>query len=137
MTNGRTCGDLAVSRSFGDKACHPFVTSLPEITSFTLEKHSDQFIVLCCDGVWDVLTDQEVVNIIKYLLFFKPNQRNMFETLTHTLEIAHYFLLIRESSDKASAAYAVRDVAYSLGSQDNISVLIADFKWETEDTADK
>ena len=31
----------------------------PDIEAFTLEE-GDEFLILACDGIWDVLTNQEV-----------------------------------------------------------------------------
>jgi len=35
------------------------VVATPDIESFTLEE-GDEFLILACDGIWDVLTNQEV-----------------------------------------------------------------------------
>ena len=35
------------------------VTALPDIRKETLQP-GDEFLVLACDGIWDVLTNQEV-----------------------------------------------------------------------------
>ena len=48
------------------RACHyalqvlrNLVSALPEITVFDLHPTEDWFVVLACDGVWDVVTDEE------------------------------------------------------------------------------
>jgi hypothetical protein len=64
-------GRLSVSRSFGDAEAkipslggNPQVLiSTPEITSFKINKNSD-FIILGCDGIFDKLTNTEVVQSI-------------------------------------------------------------------------
>lgn len=55
--------DLSVSRSFGDIEAEPYVTYVPDIYRYRLEKN-DRFIILACDGLWDRLSNQEVVNFI-------------------------------------------------------------------------
>ena len=55
--------DLSVSRSFGDSDSVPFLTHRPELFRYKLDKN-DKFIVLACDGLWDVLQNFEVVNFI-------------------------------------------------------------------------
>lgn len=55
--------DLSVSRSFGDLEAEPYVTYIPDIYRYRLEKN-DRFIVMACDGLWDKLSNQEVVNFI-------------------------------------------------------------------------
>lgn len=38
---------------------HLQVVATPDIESFTLQP-GDEFIVLACDGIWDVMSNQEV-----------------------------------------------------------------------------
>ena len=53
MLFNRVMGRLAVSRAFGDKSLKPFVTAQPEVSTTQLFKEDD-FIILACDGLWDV-----------------------------------------------------------------------------------
>jgi serine/threonine protein phosphatase PrpC len=55
--------DLSLSRAFGDLECTPYVTHLPQIYRYKISS-SDQFIVFACDGLWDVMTNQDVVDHI-------------------------------------------------------------------------
>ncbi|KAE9603148.1 hypothetical protein Lal_00018756 [Lupinus albus] len=58
------CPGLAMSRAFGDfclKNCG--LTSVPDVFCRKLSKQ-DQFVVLASDGVWDVLTNNEVISIV-------------------------------------------------------------------------
>ncbi|GLJ11015.1 hypothetical protein SUGI_0140420 [Cryptomeria japonica] len=55
---------LAMARAFGDFCLKDFgVIAVPEITYRHLTSR-DQFVVLATDGVWDVLTNEEVVRIV-------------------------------------------------------------------------
>ncbi|GAB2285341.1 hypothetical protein Dimus_019795 [Dionaea muscipula] len=55
---------LAMARAFGDFCLKEYgVISVPEFTHRTLTD-KDQFIVLASDGVWDVLSNEEVVEIV-------------------------------------------------------------------------
>ncbi|KAL4433774.1 hypothetical protein ABPG75_000215 [Micractinium tetrahymenae] len=40
------------------------VVATPDIEQFTLEE-GDEFLVLACDGIWDVLTNQEAVDFVR------------------------------------------------------------------------
>lgn len=60
----RVQGSLAVSRALGDKYWHPYVIAEPEITMRTLDRQ-DEFLLLACDGIWDVLDNQAAVNDVK------------------------------------------------------------------------
>eukprot|EP00923_Selenidium_pygospionis_P019884 GHVN01034593.1.p2 GENE.GHVN01034593.1~~GHVN01034593.1.p2 ORF type:complete len:662 (+),score=142.88 GHVN01034593.1:5850-7835(+) len=66
---------LAVSRSMGDfslkEAKAGVLIAEPECTSRRLDPDNDQFIVVACDGVWDVMTDAEVVRSVGFSLFSK------------------------------------------------------------------
>ena len=69
VKNKRLNGRLAVSRAIGDnmfkhidKNKSPLI-SIPEINEFVLS-NKDKYIVLACDGLWDVMSNQEVVNFI-------------------------------------------------------------------------
>jgi len=66
---GRVFGTLAVSRSFGDsrykkpKTSQNFVTWEPAITTKELNP-SHRALVLACDGLWDVLSHNEVAESV-------------------------------------------------------------------------
>merc|ERR1712137_996322 len=66
---------LAVSRSFGDLlmkepqrygctgATGQLVIAMPEIHVYDLHPTEDRFLILACDGVWDVLGDDDAVGV--------------------------------------------------------------------------
>lgn len=55
---------LQVTRSIGDDDLKPAVTAEPEITESTLLAE-DEFLVMASDGLWDVMSSLDVINIIK------------------------------------------------------------------------
>ena len=68
----RVNGTLAVARAMGDfsfkrekkmSAEEQQVTCDPEIRKFGLERN-DEFLILACDGIWDVMTSQEAVDFV-------------------------------------------------------------------------
>lgn len=67
--NERVNGMLAISRAFGDHQLkapalpRDVVSNVPDITSTELTVE-DTFVILACDGLWDVMEDQESVNIV-------------------------------------------------------------------------
>lgn len=61
---GRTLGVLAVSRSFGDHAFKDFVPADPYTAAYEVDTSRSEFLVLCCDGVWDVMSDEEAVKMV-------------------------------------------------------------------------
>uniref|UniRef100_A0A7S2RB86 Protein-serine/threonine phosphatase n=1 Tax=Rhizochromulina marina TaxID=1034831 RepID=A0A7S2RB86_9STRA len=80
ITDGRLEGILAVSRAFGDIALKSkqlttgqlsndpteksALTAEPEVTH-TLVTVNDEFLVIATDGLWDVLSNQQVVNFVR------------------------------------------------------------------------
>lgn len=55
---------LAMSRAFGDYIVKNYgVISVPEVTHRRISKN-DKFVVLATDGVWDVLSNEQVVRIV-------------------------------------------------------------------------
>ncbi|XP_076950396.1 putative protein phosphatase 2C 73 [Bidens hawaiensis] len=55
---------LAMSRAFGDYCIKNFgLISMPEVTQWLITC-KDQFLVLASDGVWDVISNQEAVEIV-------------------------------------------------------------------------
>ncbi len=101
--------DLSVSKSFGDMDALPFVTHKPDIFKYKL-KNNDKFIILACDGLWDVISNQDACTFILNLL----NSNNKLENMN------------RHSPNN----YAQRLAEYAIesGSTDNVSVIIIFFK---------
>jgi len=103
----RVDGDLAVSRAYGDfqyktrpdlPAKDQKVTCYPDIMVHE-RTELDDVLLLGCDGVWDVLSSQEGVNIVREIL--NSGEKDM--------------LLVAEE---------VVDVALLKGSRDNISAVV-------------
>jgi len=65
--------DLSLSRAFGDIDTSPYVTHKPDISKVKLNK-KDKFIIFACDGLWDVLTNNQAVNFVNREL--KKNSKN-------------------------------------------------------------
>ncbi|XP_073042154.1 probable protein phosphatase 2C 65 [Primulina eburnea] len=58
------CPGLAMARAFGDFCLKDFgLISTPEVTYRKLTER-DEFVVLATDGIWDVLSNNEVVRIV-------------------------------------------------------------------------
>jgi Leucine-rich repeat (LRR) protein/serine/threonine protein phosphatase PrpC len=102
--------NIAVARAIGDKPYHPFVSNRPYINCYPVTE-DDEFVILACDGVWDVLSDEEAVNLVrKFQSHLNPPKPS-----THNTTIC-------------GTAPLVRDIAYQLASGDNISVIVVSLK---------
>lgn len=86
----RVNGNLALSRAFGDfvfkrnprqNAENQIVSANPDVYSRRLSAEEDEFLVLCCDGIWDVMTNQEVVSFIRLRLSYGVTPEKVCEEL--------------------------------------------------------
>lgn len=104
---------LSVSRAFGDLDCKPHVSHLPEIFDHELNvengRISDKFLVLACDGLWDVLSNQDVINFV----LFRMSEITHLETC--------------DNAGKNNIALMLGKHAIEKGSEDNISISIIFF----------
>ncbi|KAG4403512.1 hypothetical protein GLYMA_01G127600v4 [Glycine max] len=58
------CPGLAMARAFGNFCLKDYgVTSIPDVSYRKLTKQ-DEFVVLASDGIWDMLSNSEVINIV-------------------------------------------------------------------------
>jgi len=76
-SDGRVNGGLNLSRALGDhsyKQVAPLppqkqmITALPEVRKLTVDPEKDEFMVLACDGIWNSMTSQEVVDFVRIKL---------------------------------------------------------------------
>ncbi|PRQ46697.1 putative protein-serine/threonine phosphatase [Rosa chinensis] len=108
----RVLGVLAMSRAIGDRYLRPWIIPVPEIT-FTARTDEDECLILASDGLWDVMTNEEVGEVARHIL--RRRRRSM-----------------SSSTDDISAAQAVADhlteIAYGRNSSDNISIIVVDLK---------
>lgn len=97
--------DLSVSRAFGDMDATPYVTHKPQIFNYSL-KQNDKFMIFACDGLWDVLSNQEAVDFILSKL----------ENVTEIVNMSGYSI--------NNIANQLGKYAIEKGSYDNVSIII-------------
>lgn len=128
VTNGRICGDISVSRAFGDmrfktkkkdmlekgiregkwtgkfasriKLSGDWVTATPDIYHADLGTDIE-FIIVASDGLWDCMNSLDAVKFVR-------NQ-------------------LRQHRDVQCACEALANAALKRNTQDNVSIIIADF----------
>jgi len=85
IKDDRVNGLIAVTRAFGDhnmKSGADYLLIEPHCVSVELLP-TDKFLILACDGVWDVMSDQEAIDLIKDI----PDAATMAKTLViHSLK---------------------------------------------------
>lgn len=104
--------DLSVSRAFGDIDASPYVTHLPDIFKHKIT-YNDKFIVMACDGLWDVLQNSQVINfILSKVKLIKNKKKNEGNYEVHC------------NDGRINLAKCLAEYAISEGSTDNITVII-------------
>lgn len=66
IMKSRVNGMLAVTRSLGDKFFDTLVIGNPFTTSVEITK-DDRFLIIACDGLWDVIDDQDACKLIEHI----------------------------------------------------------------------
>lgn len=103
IVNHRVNGVFAITRSLGDSYIKSLVTGKPFTTS-TQITDQDEFLILACDGVWDVLTDEAACKFVQGV--FR-------QQIDHNIPC-----------DPTTAAKKLCKLAIDKGSTDNITVMI-------------
>lgn len=95
---GRVLGVLTLTRSLGDQLLKRFVIAHPHVRKEQIHvsaSERDTFIILACDGLFDVLSDQEAASLVKSF-----------------------------PGDKADAATCLVQEALRRGTTDNVSAIV-------------
>lgn len=95
----RVGGMLAVSRAFGDRPLKKFVVATPYTTIIEELTTDHEFLILATDGIWDVMNNEEAIQ------------------------------MIHQELDPQKAASYLTEVALSRGSADNISCTVIRFSF--------
>lgn len=103
-------GGMSVSRSFGDLD-NRFICQKPDIFDYNIS--GDKFIIMGCDGVWDVLNNQDAVDFVL----------DKYNDLKNTNKP---FIDMKGRSDN-NIAQKLAEYAIDRGSLDNISIQIIFF----------
>lgn len=101
VVNGRVGGRLALSRAIGDGALADILSVVPYMTEH--KRTDDTWLIIACDGVWDVMSDQEAAD------------------------------LLREADDPGVGARKIKDEALAKGSDDNVTVVCLRLMYKQEE----
>ncbi|XP_076805049.1 protein phosphatase 1G-like [Clavelina lepadiformis] len=127
---GRVNGGLNLSRAIGDH-CYKtnkdlpleeqMISAMPDVRSVVLDP-DDEFMVLACDGVWNVFTSQEVVDFVRDRLNSQESNKNEQE-LIESCEKVKLSEICEELFDKCLAPDTMGDGTGC----DNMTCLIIKF----------
>lgn len=64
-------GDLSVSKAFGDEDNAPYISQEPDIYLKKINQYT-KYIVMACDGLWDIVDSEDIGKVIDELNKNKP-----------------------------------------------------------------
>ena len=100
-------GGMSVSKSFGDLD-NKYISQIPDVFDYTLT--DEKFIILACDGVWDVFINQDITDyVLERMKEFELKGKKIQEM---------------KGRSENNIAQKVAEEAIKKGSQDNISIMI-------------
>lgn len=91
-SDGRVSGGLNLSRAIGDhaykrksglSACEQAITPLPDVRQLTLDER-DEFIVVACDGIWNSMSSEQVVQFVRSRLEQKKTLRDICDEVSQS-----------------------------------------------------
>jgi serine/threonine protein phosphatase PrpC len=103
----RIC-DLSVSRAFGDISAEPYLTCIPDYYKYKLNAN-DKFMIIACDGLWDVMNNQDAVNFVL---------DNCYDQVSGEMVNSHVNI------SKKLAEHAINNI----GSTDNVTAIVVFFQ---------
>jgi serine/threonine protein phosphatase PrpC len=118
----RIDGDLAVSRGLGDfrfklneiKGLNEQkVSSEPEIMVYPRNNHVDEFLVIGCDGIWDVLDNNECAKLVQQL--YRENPVDLGKICEDILDVC----LKKDSRDNMTVSVLTMPAAHGLKTDDD------------------
>ncbi|XP_005804266.1 protein phosphatase 1G [Xiphophorus maculatus] len=125
--DGRVNGGLNLSRAIGDhfykrnKSLPPedqMISAMPDVKVLTLNEEHD-FMVIACDGIWNVLSSQEVVDFISERI--KPDQDGKTRALSSIVEELLDHCLAPDTSGDGTGC-------------DNMTCMIVTFRAQSDNT---
>ena len=84
IIEGRVNGNLNLSRAIGDleykknpslKPTEQLISAFPDVQKRVIKQGEDQFLVMGCDGIWEILTGDDICKIIDNRLSANPNAK--------------------------------------------------------------
>ena len=135
--NGRVNGNLNLSRSIGDlkykmdrsiPAAEQIITADPDIHVEDLTSE-DEFIIIACDGIWDVLTRQEAVDEVHKRLRVMESTKGSSKTSSTAEGESSFETLADIAADILQNVCLAENTQGSMGKGcDNMTLMIVDLR---------
>ena len=87
LNMSRSLGDYRLKRNPDKDKCEQIIIAKPEIYVYERSIEKDEYLVLACDGIWDVIENEELKHYIDYSLSIK---NDLEEICVDTLEMCRW-----------------------------------------------
>ena len=120
ILRNRVNGVLSVTRALGNKSCRDLLSQEPDVITRDIKWGVDEFIVIGSDGLYDRLSNEEVVEFIH-------NAKSKFDKKLHDLRQAlAEHVSSQEQDDEAMAMLGLADSANSATTSTTIPLQLAE-----------
>lgn len=133
----RVNGSLAVSRALGDYEyknvygrgqCEQLVSPEPEIFIRDRDFNNDEFLILACDGIWDVMTNEDLCDFIYSRLLITDDLEVIANQVIDTCLYKVLYLFIFFISLYLIETFYLPFLFFIFqGSRDNMSIILVKF----------
>jgi serine/threonine protein phosphatase PrpC len=131
-----SCMLLYVCRALGDaghKAPRRLVESEPDVNRIALKEGGDRFLVLGSDGLFDVMTDEQVVAVVNGVLTQNGEVNGMsYDVYQCPKFVSHAYCSIRAEAKAFAAADALVRQALARRTRDNVTAAVMLFDWQSD-----
>jgi len=108
-------------KAFAHLKTPPYLTAEPEVFQYKLEKN-DKFIVLATDGLWDMLSNQEVVELVRSYMEGRAPDAMMDRAVSATVTDLDDVLAVKSSSSIEKDNVATFLIRCALGGYDHTNL---------------
>jgi len=132
VEGGRVCGSIEVTRSLGDVRLKPMLSSVPDVTSFSVGPEQ-RFVLLGCDGLWKAFSGQQAVQHLAERLPKMDQRRQELALLfqdqrelsSRTKEAIQQLAKERESTnEEAVLRNFLHEAVHERNATDNVTALL-------------
>lgn len=89
-----------MTRSLGDFSVKEFVVGTPFTTSIDL-CDEDEFLIVACDGLWDVVSDQDAVDLVSQYTDAQEAAQNLLQYALENFSTDNTSVMIVKLSKRA------------------------------------
>ena len=108
-------------KTFSNLKTPPYLTAEPEVFQYKLEK-GDKFIVMATDGLWDMLSNQEVIELVRSYIEGRASDAMMDRAVSTSVANLDSVLSAQNASNAEKDNVATYLIRCALGGYDHSNV---------------